>query len=169
MELSYEPILKERILAIDPVSRGFGFVVLEDEPLQIVDWAVRTCRDATCADALEALIERYEPTSIVMESPIGTGSLRREALHTFLYNIDDLLSTKKLAFHTYSRQSIRTVFSPVGVITKQAIAEHLVINFPELAPRLPKHREIWETESASMSIFDALSLALTHLRLQALV
>lgn len=166
MELTYEPIRRVRILAVDPFPRGFGFVVLEDEPLQLVDWAVKTFRDHKGNDALEKLIDKYQPTVVVSEDPSTARLLRRNALHTFIYGIDEVLAIKKMAFHLYSRDTIKSVFSPDGIITKRAIAEQLVLIFPELASRLPKARQIWESEDLRMSIFDALSMALTHLKLQ---
>jgi Holliday junction resolvasome RuvABC endonuclease subunit len=166
MDPIYVPTLRDRVLAIDPVSRGFGFVVLEDGPLQLVDWGVRNCsrRDEfACARSLHRLIERYEPTTIVIEDARSVRTLRAVALEAFLASVADVLEHGSIKVRTYSRREVRKAFASSGAVTKEAIAHVLVTQFPELRAKQPPHRNVWETEDTRMSIFDALSLAATHL------
>ena len=58
----------------------------------------------------------------------------------------------------FSRAEVRTGF---GLATKRQIAEAIAREFPELEPRLPPVRKIWMSEDRRMSIFDAVSLAIT--------
>lgn len=166
MEPAYEPIPRSRVLAVDPVSRGFGFVVLEDDPLQLVDWGVCHCARGTeggCARALLSMLARYQPTAIVMEDPRDARSLRALALEGFLADVAETLADSAVELHTYSRQEIRHLFVSAGAVTKEQIAKMLVTRFPELRAKEPPERKVWESEDARMSIFDALSFAMTHL------
>ncbi len=165
-EPTYKPVPRDRVLAIDPVSRGFGFVVLEDGPLQLVDWGVRTCakRDEPgCALTVRRMIARYQPTAIVTEDAREARSLRAVALEVFIASLEDTLMDNSVKLRSYSRRDIRRVFAPIGAITKEQIAKVLVGRFPELRAKEPPRRMMWESEDTRMSIFDALSLATTHL------
>ncbi len=165
-EFRYEPIPEDRILAIDPIAIGFGFVVLEAAPLLLVEWGIKQCdrrKALHCAIPVGELIGRCEPTAIVIEEKREAGSLRRASLARFTDSIADLLDRSGLPLYTYTRGQVRTVFSAAGAVSKEAIARALAGRFPELTPRLPKRREVWEAEQSRMSIFDALSLAVTHL------
>ena len=166
MSLTYVPIQSERILALDPVPRGFGFVVVERDPLRLVEWSVVSCRkrdNPHCLFVLGRLIERYDPSVLVVEDPRGVPSLRREVLGAFLDDVTDFVRATPVSMRAYSRREIREAFAPTGAVTKQEIAELLARRFPELASRVPPPRQIWQTEDTRMSIFDALSLGATHL------
>jgi hypothetical protein len=52
-----------RVLAIDPTSRGFGFVILEGET-KLLDWGVRQIRankDEATLMKVQELIRLYRP------------------------------------------------------------------------------------------------------------
>lgn len=160
--MKYEFLKRERALALDPTRGGFGFVVLEDEPLQLLDWGVAMCRrHGSCLDAVERLITSYKPTVLVIEDWTAAGSLRRPVLEDFVARVAGIF-VNGVAIRSYSRLLIRDAFAPVGALTKYQIAQVLAARFPEIAPRLPKPRQVWEAEDPRMSIFDAASLALAH-------
>jgi Holliday junction resolvasome RuvABC endonuclease subunit len=165
MEPTYEPIRVDRVLAIDPISRGFGFVLIEQEGPELVDWGVKVCarEELACAVALRSLIARSEPTVIVFEDPGTARSLRRIALEGFVGNVSDGISDLAIPVRMYSREEVRQAFARARAKTKAEIADLLVRRFPELRGRKPPERNIWESEDVRTSIFDALSLALTHL------
>ncbi len=166
MKVTYEPLPSERVLAIDPIPRGFGFVVLEEEPLQLVDWGVVSCRKrrgSRCELVLDRMLRRYEPTVLVFEDPSDARELRQEALTAFMLSIAEILANSAVPVRLYSRGEIRESFASAGALTKEAIAQVLARRFPELVPHVPPPRKIWESEDSRMSIFDALSLAATHL------
>ena len=168
MEITYEHIRKERILAIDPMARGFGYVILEDDPLRLVDWGTRTCKKATpsqCVDRLGGLVIRYQPSAMVLEDASEARTPRAVALEGFIGAVAEFFANSSFPIRTYSREAIRQVFQPTGALSKEGIMEVLVAAFPELRATRPPFRKIWESEDARTSVFDALSLALTHLSL----
>jgi Holliday junction resolvasome RuvABC endonuclease subunit len=169
--MRYVPIVRRRILAVDPVSRGFGFVVLE-EPLRLIDWGVVQCRKrkrvatgwsytrSECIRKIAKAIVRYEPTMIVFEDCGDESSRRCHSVELFLGSILKLAKRNEVKIRTFSRAQIRQAFLRYGPTTKEDIARVVGNYFPELLP-LPKHRTIDMTEDYRMSIFDAMSLILT--------
>ena len=74
---------EKRILAIDPINRGFGFVVLEG-PEYLVDWGVKEVpnnKNAHALWAIENLIGRYQPDKLVVEDYTSRDSRRTWTIH----------------------------------------------------------------------------------------
>lgn len=163
--MTYETLHPIRILALDPTPQGFGFVVLEADPLLLVDWGVATARRGsdTSLRAVLRLISRYTPTTLVIEDWTAAAPARRPALEDFMNGIADLIVNAVVHVTTYSRHEVRRAFAEARAYSKQDIALILAGRFPELAPRVPRQRKIWESEDRRMAIFDALGLAVVHL------
>lgn len=155
-----------RILAIDPVTRGFGFAVLESHPRQLVDWEVANCRKnrkSKCWHRVTRLVNHYQPTVIVLEKCERRGSLHCHRVQQFLEPIRKLAREKGIEIRTISWAEVRRVFAEKGATTKHQIATAIAGMFPELADRLPRPREIWQGEDYRMGIFDAVALGLSVL------
>jgi hypothetical protein len=56
---------------------------------------------------------------------------------------------------------VKATFAELGAYTKHQVAGLLAKRLPELGPRQPRYRQSWMTEDYSMSIFDAVALAIT--------
>jgi hypothetical protein len=148
-----------RVVAIDPTTRGFAYAVLEG-PENLIDWGlvhvlVRT--DANVLSRVEQIIDRCIPGLLVVED--GRGTRRRERGKRLIGGIERIARQRELPIVRVSRSRVRGLLAPAE--TKQEIAEALAARFPELAPRLPRPRKPWMTEDERMSIFDALSFAIT--------
>lgn len=155
----------ERVLAIDPTHRGFGFVVLEGTT-ELLDWGTRYVshpKDDNSIQKVDQLIERYAPDVLVLEDPIGNGSKRCLRVQKLIERFHQLGRARDLSVFQYSRAQIRLAFSSDNATTKEEIAAAAAVRLPELAPRLPPTRKVWMSEDHRMAIFDAVSLALTHL------
>jgi Holliday junction resolvasome RuvABC endonuclease subunit len=164
----YEPIPRRRVLAVDPVRSGFGYVILEDDPLRLVDWGVVSTgrRAGARRKALARLIDRYHPTVLVLEAPDVAPEARRRALGRFLDQVADLVVARSLHVRAYSAQDVRVAFAGSGAVTRHEVATVLAAGFPEVAARLPRPRQPWESDALPMAIFDALALAVAHLSRQ---
>jgi len=159
--MKYEPIPTERILAIDPISKGFGFVVLESDPLQLVDWGTSTCRrtDDSLGETVRMLLARYRPTAIVLEAPSTCRShTRRLALTASVAIIADAVQDV-CPIRLIERDKVVVAFVSLGAFNKRQRVELLMERFPELAPKVPPPRFIWQSEDARWAVFDALALA----------
>ena len=153
----------ERILAVYPNSRGFGFVVAEGFD-RLIDWGVVQTKHAKHEQGIarvDALIERYEPDTVVTEDP-ERRPRRSARVRELLKAIRSRRRLTRTRWKGYSREQVRRTFHTSRSITKHLIAEGIAGRFPELASRLPPRRRPWMSEDTRMSIFEAVALYLTH-------
>ena len=150
----------ERVLAIHPVSRGFGFVVLEG-PEDLIDYGVAQLKhydQERCLSRVASLMARCEPSLLLTEDPkCFHRSARTVALLT---GTRELARAKKVRWQKPSRKQVRT--SRRGAQTKYQRAVIIAERFPELASRLPPKRKPWQSEDVRMAMFTACALALTY-------
>jgi len=154
---------EKRVLAIDPTTKGFGFAVME-EPERLIDWGVKGVMKSKKERSLELiadLIDQYQPDVIVVEDFAGRGSRRCKRVQELIARIIKLGSEKKVRIRDFSPLSVKKAFFGSGASTKHQIATAIAQRLPELAPRVPPFRRCWMSEDYRMSIFDAVSFALT--------
>src|SRR5437867_2438119 len=152
-----------RVLAVDPSTRGFGFAILEG-PDRLIDWAVKETKvnkNAKSLKLIDDLIDRYQPSVVVVEDYEGKGSRRCRRIQGLISDISKLAVQRKIKVRAFSRAKVKQMFSESGASNKQDIAAAIANQFPELAPRLPRFRKPWMSEDYRMSIFDAVVLVLT--------
>jgi hypothetical protein len=150
--------MPERIIAIDPTSRGFAFAVLE-APAFLVDWGERIVpvKSGALLHKVDELLSRYDPTLLVIEDLAAPGSRRRKRARTEIRSIEFLALKRGLVVKRVSRLAVRDTLAPAK--SKFQMALRLAEIFPVLAERLPRKRKVWTTEDARMNIFDALGFA----------
>jgi hypothetical protein len=156
----------KRVMAIDPTTRGFGFVTFEG-PERLIDWAVVEVRGDKNNAGLRRvadLIAQYRPDVLVLEDTRARGSRRCFRVRKFLDRVRSLAEKKRIATKPVSRTKVRRTFSEIGATTKYQMALAIAKRFPELMPRLPRFRKPWMTEDARMSIFNAASFVQTFFR-----
>jgi hypothetical protein len=152
----------KRVLAIDPTSRGFGFVVLES-PTTPIDWGVKAIRpkeEARTLAKVSELIRHYRPEIIVLED--YKGSRRCGRIQNLIERICRLSQAEGLKSRRIPGSRVKRVFHTFRARTKHEIAHAVAQQIPELAPRLPRYRKPWMSEDYRMAIFDAAALALTY-------
>lgn len=155
-----------RVLAVSPSTRGFGFAVIE-EPNELIDWGVKETKqdkNAQCRTLVGKLIDYYQPDVFVVEEWKAKDTQRRARIRALLEELSKLAAVKKVQTRSISRAAVRKVFSPSEAFTKQQIAITIASHFPELERQLPPNRKPWMPEDYRMSIFDAVSLALSFFR-----
>src|SRR5437867_1077976 len=141
-----------RVLAIDPSTRGFGFAVLEG-PNRLIDWGVKetkTDKKRRTLKLIDDLIERYEPSAIVVEDYTGKGSRRCRRIQALINDISKLALKRKIRVRSFSRAKVKQALSESGASNKHGIATAIAKQFPELAPRLPRFRKPWMSEDYGM-------------------
>ncbi len=159
----YDP-KSERVLALDPAPRGFGFAVLEGSE-SLIDWGFKATRARKRVQTLwkvRDLIGQYRPAVVVVEDVKGRGSRRCRRVQNLIDAIRSVASIHKVRAPTFSRSQIRRAFAPADAVTKHDIARTVARQFPELALLVPPRRRAWMSEDQRMHIFDAVSLALTY-------
>jgi hypothetical protein len=154
----------KRVLAIDPVKRGFGFAVL-DGPHSLVEWGLRgTTRrhrshEEWCLEQVARLIAFYGPDRIVVEDCSDSRSKRGRRSQILIERIviragKDGVPARRISAAALGR--------PGATCTKYKVALAIAGRFPELSIRLPPVRKPWMSEDARMAIFDAVALALSY-------
>jgi len=161
MSVSAAPPL--RVLALDPMSRGFGFAVLEG-PITLVDWGIRNAANDNLRAPLRKikdLIGLYHPDVIVIEDCRHDRSRRRQRVRAVIAQVATL-ATPETEVQLIPAALVRRVFGAGRAVTKHQIATLVSEHFPELAYRLPPERKPWMPEDARFAIFDAVAFGLTY-------
>ncbi len=161
-------IQEKRILAIDPSTRGFGFVVMEG-PESLIDWGVKGTRknkNEHCLHMVAVLIDRYLPDVVVVEDFAARGSRRCQRVQELICRIQKLASEKGIKIREVSPAEVKRTFAETNAATKHQISSAIAARLPALVPRLPPYRKPWMCEDYRMSIFDAASFALTFFHLE---
>lgn len=156
---------KNRILAVDPIHKGFGYAVFEP-PLHLVASGLARVEGEKHSGAItqfEKLLTDFLPNTVVLEDTEAAGSRRRHRVRRLIEALMKCARDRGIAVATVSRRAVIECFSsPEERATKYSIATWLAQAFPELAPKLPPPRKLWQSEDERLSIFDALALAVTY-------
>jgi RNase H-fold protein (predicted Holliday junction resolvase) len=162
--MSQNPTQPTRILAIDPTTKGFGYAIL-DLPLLLVAWGMAHVEGEKRSGAIfrfEALLDQFRPDAVVLEDTTAQGSRRYPRVSDLLDALAKIARERGLEVHTVSRLAVIKRFSSKDEpATKHSIATTLAVAYPELAEKVPKKRRTWQSEDERISVFDALSLAVT--------
>jgi hypothetical protein len=154
---------KGLVLAVHPTSRGFGWVLFES-PLSPIDWgnaSAKKGRNARLSARFERLLNRYEPSALVLEEFEGRDG-RAERIQQLCRQFIHLAACRGMETPVYRRNAIRTVFASVGASTRYEIAQVIAQQVDALSHRLPRKRKPWESEDPRQSLFDAAALAMTY-------
>jgi len=148
-------------LAVDPTTKGFAFVVLEDGLL--VDWGVRHAgspKNSGSIRKLRILLNQFRPDVLVLEDIRHPSSRRWRRIRYLIGWFGREARSHHIMLRKVTRREVQKQFSPYsGQLTKYRIAVALADRFPELRERLPRVRKMWMTEDERMSVFDALAMA----------
>ena len=154
-----------RIFAVDPTTKGFGYAILET-PFRLVDWGLAHVSGEKESGALarfEELLDQFRPDIVILEDSTAPGSRRRPRVQKLLEKLRDTVRERGMAVHMIPRLAVIECFSaPDKRATKFSITQNLAETFPELAPKMPARRKIWQSEDERIATFDALALAVTY-------
>jgi hypothetical protein len=151
-----------RILAVAPLSRGFGYAVMEDPSMLVAcgNKVINHDKNVRALAWVEKFIRFYQPEVLVLPDVNAPDTRRAPRIKTLHRNLGALARKHQLKLRLISISQIRTRLLGSAKGTKQALAETLAAIFPvELASRLPPKRRPWMSEDPRMDIFDAVSLA----------
>jgi hypothetical protein len=152
--LEMPPLPKNTILlAIDPTSRGFAFVVLE-APTFLVDWGSKRATSRNILQKVDELLSRFKPDVLVLEDLAAKGARRRKRARREIESLGRRALKRGVRVEWVSRLAVLDTFAPGK--SKYEVALRLADIFPVLANRLPKKRNTWRPEEARMNVFDAL-------------
>lgn len=153
-----------RTLAVDPMCRGFAYVVLEGSE-RLLDWGATDFRHRnTTAGFLvrvAKVIHDCDPSLIVVETVRHSrrGARARERIRRLV----DFARKRGITVHQVARADVETSFSASGT-SKWEIAAAVARLLPDLETWLPHKRKLWTAEDDRMNIFDAASFGIVALR-----
>jgi hypothetical protein len=150
----------KRVLAIDPYSRGVGFVVLENDSL--IEWGLKRTKTADNAKAVgivASLVTRYRPDVLAVEDSNADGARRCGRVRQLLRTVASG-EGKRLRVRRVRRRELLGIGPPTRTGTKYARASYIAERFPELLAVLPPFRKVYMPEDVRMAIFDAAGFAL---------
>ncbi|CAN7521950.1 hypothetical protein [Rhizobium sp. LjRoot254] len=139
-------------MGIAASSGRVGYVLLVGRKLytwQLSKKAAETPEEATRLTRL--WIGRTKPDVVVMEK-ITEGCRKGKRTKVIIETIADVVANMEL----YDISVLR----PRNFSNKYAEAAALADRFPDLKPRLPHGRKVWDSEPRNTTIFEALALAL---------
>jgi Holliday junction resolvasome RuvABC endonuclease subunit len=159
------PKTKHPILALDPGLRDLGYAVLAGRqlvardviPLRLVP---RARRLSEAKARIIALARAHHPKTIVVEKTYRHPVPWLNDLHRITQTARRLAAKKRLAFATYSPQSVRLSVAGHGWAKKSEVAIAIAHRFPSLRVYLTQDRR-WK-EKFWLNMFDAVALALHH-------
>ena len=151
-----------RILAVAPLSRGFGYAVMEkpDSLVACGNKAILRHKNAGALAGVEKFIKFYQPDLLVLPDVNAADAHRAPRIKSLHRNLGALARRHQLKVRLISGTQVRERVLGQAQGTKQALAQTLAEKFPvELAARLPPKRRPWMSEDPRMDIFDAVGLA----------
>ena len=149
-----------------PTSRGFGWVAFES-PLTPYDWGVVSAKgdkNTVCLRALEKLLTRLEPESLVLEASGRRTSVRSTRIDRLCKAVVPMAADRGVEVAVYARSEIQSCFETFGARTRQEIAEAVARHIDAFRHELPKARRPWDAEDRRMALFSATALVFTHFR-----
>ena len=151
-----------RILALVLHPRCFGYVVVENSS-RLLDWGVCSCRrkgrpsDVLIQRRLRSLLRLWRPSLLVIRSSQQIQPRQKLPREQILKGIVTEARTYRVCIRLLGLAKERAEKQ-----TKYERAREVAKRFPVLAERLPLKRKPWESEHYSISIFEALAVALMY-------
>ena len=152
-------------LALQPTCRGFGFAVLDLTAKRLISWALREVvreeMDQRALPLVAKLIEYYSPNIVIVEDIDHLYSKRRGRGRALVEGIVEVADTMHVAVGRIPSINVRRHYRELGALNKDARAQMIVKEFPELRSVLPPLRNrIWLHQSDRMAVFDSVAFAL---------
>jgi Holliday junction resolvasome RuvABC endonuclease subunit len=152
------------VLAVHPTSNGFGWVLFEG-PNALVVWGIASAKDkrnATSMRRFETLLNQYQPSVLVLEQ-FEEGKARRGGrIQDLSRTMRGFAANRNIEVLVYSREEVGLQITGDAGSKRHAVARVVVKHFPLFRRRMPREREVWQSEDTRQCLFDAAALAMTH-------
>jgi hypothetical protein len=153
-----------RVLAITPTSRGFGYALIEGVDDVLIDWGVHQVRQADMTEhslpMVAGLLRKFAPSVVVVEDTLHERCRRRGKGRALIEAIVGYAESMDVAVGRVSNTSVREHYTDLGTRNKDEIARLIVTRFPELRSVLPPPRGMWRPKDERMTIFDSMAFAI---------
>ncbi len=157
--------MTERLLALDPNSRGFGYAVFEG-PKRLIDWGLKYVgtenKSARTVLEIRRLVDFVKPNVLVLEDVSLLDCKLRARIRELITTVLQEAVHWPVRVVPVSRQRVYTLLGTEQEATKYEAAIWLATHYRELTALLPPKRRSWENEHPRFSIFDAATLAMGY-------
>ena len=156
-----------RILAIALRSRRFAYAVFERSD-RLLDWGMvfyplnNTKQRAAASKRIASLLTLFAPSEVVVGKTRLLNTRKSSGVGPILRSFRREASSRLIPMRLMKRIEVKKVFRLFRAKSKYEIASMLAEVFPELLPRLPAKRRIWESEHPRMAMFDAIALGFAY-------
>ena len=160
-------LLDRRILAIALRSRRFAYAVFERSD-RLLDWGMvfyplnNTKQRAAASKRIASLLTLFAPSEVVVGKTHLLNIHKGSGVRPILRSIRRETSSRLIPVRLMNRIEMKKAFCLFRAKSKHEIASMLAEVFPELLPRLPAKRRIWESEHPRMAMFDAIALGFAY-------
>ncbi|MCG3165539.1 MAG: hypothetical protein POELPBGB_01307 [Bacteroidia bacterium] len=164
MSISMSTKKTNRVLALYPNHRGFGYASFEnnDLPRDCGIITIRPLENGKSLLRMKELIDRLKPSRLVLPNAKVKSLTKSPRVINLLKSIEKYSNATDLKVHSYSREEVRKVFEKVNSKTKFEIAKTITKWMPQFSYKLPRERKPWTSEDYYMGMFDAISLSLAY-------
>jgi len=157
----------DRTLALFPHGKGFGYAFFTSplEPKQSGVVTIKPIDNGRCMRRIDTMVETYQPTLILLPTPDGKHNRKRKRVQELLQDITTYAKRVDIPVKTYFREQIRMVFEQFEARSKLEIAEKICVWMADLEKYQPMYRKNYMPEDYYQSMFDAISLFITHMHI----
>jgi RNase H-fold protein (predicted Holliday junction resolvase) len=153
----------ETILAIDPGSYGFGFVVAEGRKL--IDRGMReapgTRKNFQCIRKMQKLIDKYQPDLLVLDDITSEASRRHPRIRLLIRRLQKLAAAYRIKVGLIAKSEMHDYVTMGKRLNQRKLAEIVARLLPELTAYLPRDRKPWMSEDPRGRLFGAAAMALS--------
>ncbi len=160
---------EDLVLSVHPSSRGFGWIAFEKASCPL-DWGVvekRGEKNTQCLFAIGQIIGRYRPDVLTMEAYEEPAATRVVRIQKLCRSIQSMAEGRDIGVCIYAVHEIRLHLGLARDASRYRVACSVAERVMALKVRLPKQREIWNSEHPNMALFNAAAVALTHYAFEA--
>ena len=152
------------VLAIHLTSHGFGWVIFEGQmiPADFGIASAKANRSERCMARFEKLLDRYQPSAIILEDADDPHSRRGERIRALTQTMRGFARNRDIDALIYGRNEVGGAVAGNAKATRHAVARAAADRLPMLRHRLPEARKLWESENDRQCLFDAAALGITH-------
>jgi hypothetical protein len=158
------PAAHDRVLAIHPTGRGFGWALFE-APDTLLDWGlVHTAnhKSGRLVEQLKRILSRYQPSALVLEEYAGDASKRTDRIQALNRSFEQAAGEHGVSLAVYDRELVASVLGVPSRASRYDVACAVAARIEDLSHRMPPKRKFGSSEDARQSLFAAAALALTR-------
>jgi hypothetical protein len=138
-------------ISIVAKTRGLAYIVIQDS--EILDWGIKRFSPKNSQERIVGFLLSLIYLGDIEHVFINEIDQNQDTLASnFSKSLENALSGQSVSFHEVSDAILKQAFDDQS---RYKNAEKLIRDLPEIAHLLKREKRLWESEDASMLLFDA--------------